>query len=109
MDLLRDILINSKDAMLGGCGGLVAYLYHFSKHKDDQDAEGKLKVRIDILQFLINGVVGGFMAFCLGDVVPDTLPYRDGLVGLVGVVGFGLMGAVESKLVNDLLNRLGVK
>ena len=100
MDLIVEILKNCKDALLGCSGGLVAYLYHFSQHRE-KDSEAKF----DLVTFIINGVVGGFMAFVMGGLVPTTLDYRDGLIGLVGVVGFGLMGAVESKLVDNLLKK----
>jgi hypothetical protein len=46
------------------------------------------------------------MAFALGDLIPDDLAYRDGLVGLVGVVGFGLIGAVESKFVKVIMKKV---
>ena len=99
--LVSDIVKTFKDALLGGAGGLVVYLYHYAKSK-----EGDADIKLDWITFIINGVVGAFMAFALGDIIPDSLAYRDGLVGLIGVVGFGLMGAVESKFVEHILNKV---
>lgn len=98
MEILQEILKNFRDALLGGVGGLVAYLYHFSKARDN-DAE----VKLDWVSFVINGIVGAFMAYSLGGLVPDSLEYRDGIVGIIGVVGFGLMGVIESKFVDNFI------
>ena len=99
-DLMREILKNFKDALLGGAGGLVAYLYHYSNARD-KDAE----VKMDWVVFVINGIVGAFMAYSLGGFIPHTLEFRDGLIGMVGVTGFGLMGAIESKFVNNFISK----
>jgi hypothetical protein len=99
--LISDIIRTFKDALLGGAGGLVVYLYHFAKNK-----EGDTEVRMDWAMFIINGIVGAFMAFALGDLIPDNIAYRDGLLGLVGVVGFGLIGAVESKFVKVIMKKV---
>lgn len=99
--LIHEILKNLKDALLGCSGGLIGYLYHYSLRRDkNKDA------KFDFVSFLINGLVGAFMAYCFGDMIPETSEYRNGIIGFIGVVGFGLMGAIESKFVDNLLNKM---
>lgn len=98
--LIHEIFKNCKDALIGGVGGLVAYLYHFSQSRHTDPS-----IRIDAVAFLINGIVGAFMAYCFGDLVSDSYEYRDGIIGLIGVMGFGLMGAIESKFLDSIINK----
>jgi len=104
MDLLSEVLINFKEVILGACGGVVANLYHFIKKKDAH-VEGEKEVKLDILALVINGLVGAFIAYTVGDMIPDTLSYRDGLVGLIGVISYSLMDLIESKLAGDIMKK----
>ena len=98
--LLQEIASSLKDATVGGIGGLVAYLYHYSKNKTADPT-----ITMDIAAFAINGIVGAFMSYCFGGAIPTDLAYRDGIVGIIGVVGFGLMGLIESKFISFLCKR----
>ena len=60
---------------------------------------------MDIAAFAINGIVGAFMSYCFGGAIPTDLAYRDGVVGIIGVVGFGLMGLIESKIISLFLKK----
>lgn len=104
MELIDAILKNCRDALLGCSGGLVVYLYHFSTHREKNHT-----VEFDVVIFIINGVVGGFMAFTLGGLIPHSLEYRDGIIGLIGVTAFGFMAVVESKFVNEFLKKFAKK
>ena len=98
--LLQEIANNLKDAVIGGIGGLVAYLYHYSKNKSADPS-----ITMDIAAFTINGIVGAFMSYCFGGAIPTDLAYRDGVVGIIGGVGFGLMGLIESKFISLFLKK----
>lgn len=100
-DSLDEVVKYFRDAILGGSGGLVAYLYHYAKLRQKDP-----KAKMDVVAFLINGIVGAFMAYCFGGLVPETLEYRDGVVGIIGVVGFGLMGAIESRFVEHIMSKV---
>lgn len=100
MRLLFEIIDNFKDAMLGGVGGLVAYLYHFSNSRKKDSS-----IKLDKVSFLINGVVGAFVAYSFGSIVPDSYEYRDAVIGSIGVAGFGIMGAIETKVVDNIFSR----
>lgn len=98
---LADLIRNFKNAILGGGGGFVAYLYRYAMiRREDKTA------KLDWVTFLINGIVGAFMAFALGDLIPDDLTGRDGFVGLIGVVGFSLMHVIESKFADKVIGKL---
>ena len=80
---------------------MIGYLYHYSLRKD-----GDYNTQFDVILFLINGLVGAFMAYCFGSFIPDTIEYRNGIIGFIGIAGFGLMGAIESKFVDKLIGKI---
>lgn len=91
---------NCKEALIGGTGGLIGYLYHYALQRDKV-----VTTKFDIVRFLINGLVGSFMAYCFGDTIPMDLEWRNGVIGFIGVSGFGLMGALESEFVRKFLDK----
>lgn len=98
---LAGLISNFKDAILGGGGGFVAYLYRYALiRREDKSA------KLDWVTFLINGIVGAFMAFALGDLIPPEWGIRDGAVGLIGVVGFTLMHVIETKFADKVVGKL---
>lgn len=100
MKLILEILDNFKDATLGGVGGLVAYLYHYSNSRKKDPT-----IKLDKVSFIINGIVGAFVAHSFGSLVPETFEYRDAIIGSLGVAGFGVMGAIESKIVDVIFSK----
>jgi len=93
-----------KDVILGGFGGVVAYMYDYTKHKRNNHA-----IPWSSSAMAINAFLGGFTANALGSFIPTTLDGRDGLIGFIGVSSYAILGIVESKFAKVILSKtLGV-
>jgi len=90
-----------KDVFLGGMGGVVAYMYDYSKGKK----QGK-EVVWSNSAMVINAFLGGFTANAMGSFIPiDTLG-RDGLIGFIGVSSYAILGIIESRFAKAVLDRV---
>jgi len=89
-----------KDVIIGSFGGIVAYMYDYSKQKKD----GR-EPSWSTATMLINMFIGGFTANTFGEFIPIDMTGRDGIVGLIGVSSYAIIGIVESKFGQLMVNR----
>ena len=101
IDLLVKFASVAKDVLLGGVGGIVAYMFDYTNTKD--------KKKIDIVwsnkTMFINCFIGAFVAYSFGSFIPHDMTGRDGFIGMIGVSSYAILGLVESKVAEYLVNK----
>ena len=90
-----------KDIILGGFGGVVAYMYDYTRQK-----KANTKIVWSNSAMAINAFLGGFTANAMGSFIPLDLTGRDGLIGFIGVSSYAILGLVESKFAKAITDRL---
>ena len=97
---MLQFLDTAKDIILGSSGGVVAYMYDYSKQK---------KINKDVVwsnsAMAINAFLGGFTANALGSFIPADLNGRDGIIGFIGVSSYAILGIIESRFAQVLLQK----
>ena len=105
LEITTDVVIALKNVMLGGAGGIVAYMYDYSKTK-------KLNKEIEWSNsaVIINMFIGAFVASSLASFIPTYVTGRDGLVAFIGVSSYAILGIVESRFAKYILGKtVGLK
>lgn len=91
-----------KDILLGGVGGMVAYMFDYTTQKD--------KNHVDVVwntkTMFINCFIGAFVAYSFGSFIPHDILGRDGIIGMIGVSSFAILGIVESKFAQYVVDKL---
>lgn len=100
MELATRIVVALKDVLLGGMGGIVAYMFDYSRQKKRME-----DVQWSNSAMLINMVIGAFVAYSLAAFIPADTMGRDGLVGFIGVSSYAILGIVESRFARIVLDR----
>lgn len=100
LDLALKILGAMKDVLLGGAGGIIAYMFDYSRQKKAMD-----DVSWSNSAMIINMFIGAFVAYSLASFIPLDLAGRDGLVGFIGVSSYAILGIVESRFARYILDR----
>ena len=100
-ELFLKIVIATKDVLLGGFGGMVAYMFDYSKTKKINDEH-----KWSNSAMVINLFIGSFVAYSLGTFIPVDAVGRDGIIGLIGVSSYAILGIIESRFAKILLDRL---
>lgn len=91
-NIVTQIIAGTKDILVGGTGGLMMYFVE-NKRMRDKGMEAKL----DIGQMFINIFIGSFVAYVIGSsIAPDTM-YRDGIVAVIGMCSYSIVGLLESR------------
>ena len=102
LPLLVKFVTMIKDILLGGVGGIVAYMFDYTVQKD--------KNHVDVVwntkTMFINCFIGAFVAYSLGSFIPHDIIGRDGIIGMIGVSSFAILGIVERKLAQYVVDRL---
>lgn len=101
LELLIKIAIALKDILLGGAGGVVAYMFDYSRKKNKKD-----EIKWSNSAMIINMFIGAFIAYTLGNFLPYDLVGRDGYIGLIGVTSYAIMGIIESRFATIIMDRL---
>lgn len=100
LELLMTLTISIKNVLLGGAGGVVAYMFDYSKSK-----KAIANVEWSNSAMLINMFIGAFVASSLAGFIPDDMNGRDGIVGFIGVSSYAILGIVESKFAKYILGK----
>jgi len=90
-----------KDIVLGGFGGVIAYMYDYTKQKKHNK-----NVLWSNSAMIINAFLGGFTANALGSFIAMDLHGRDGIIGFIGVSSYAILGIVESKFAKAITDRI---
>ena len=91
-----------KDILLGATGGVIAYLFDYSKAKRAGDKDFPFMPS----SMFINMVLGAFVAYCVGTVVAEDTAGRDAIVGLRGVTAYSILLITESKFAEWVINKI---
>jgi hypothetical protein len=102
ISILSIILITIKDALLGGVGGVVAYIYDYSKKRNTLGADN---VMWSNSAMIINAIIGAFVANSLGSFITNDMTGRDGIISFIGISSYAILGIVESRFATFILNR----
>lgn len=90
-ELLVKLSIAFKEALVGGIGGMVAYMVEYKRQKalipEHKWSSGTMVIHI---------FIGSFIAYIAGTFMTADMTYRDGLIGLVGLTSYSLVGLLES-------------
>lgn len=92
VDVVTKLASGMKDVLVGGTGGLMMYFVE-NKRMKDKGVDAKL----DIGQMFINIFVGSFVAYVIGSSIDMTTPYRDGIVAVIGMCSYSIVGLLESR------------
>ena len=92
IDVITKLASSMKDVLVGGTGGLLMYFVE-NKRMKDRGIDAKL----DIRQMFINIFVGSFVAYVIGSSIDMTTPYRDGIVAVIGMCSYSIVGLLESR------------
>ena len=100
IEIAAEVAVALKNVMLGGAGGIVAYMYDYSKTKKmDKEIEWSNSAMI------INMFIGAFVASSLATFIPQDMGGRDGIVAFIGVSSYAILGIVESRFAKYILGR----
>lgn len=81
-----------QELVVGGTGGMIAYMVEYKRAKTVDDNHKWSKGTMCIHIFM-----GSFMAYVVGSFMPHDMTYRDGLIGLVGLTSYSVIGLIESR------------
>jgi len=101
IDLVMKVLAAMRDVLLGGAGGIVAYMFDYSRQKKVKGND----VVWSNSSMIINMFIGAFVAYSLASFVPIDTVGRDGIVGFIGVSSYAILGIVESRFAKIVLDR----
>ena len=102
VDNVLFVISNLKDIMLGMAGGMIAYLFDYSKAKREGDVEFKFMVS----SMVINMLLGAFVAYIVGSTLSSDIAYRDAIIGLSGVTAYNIIFLAESKFAKWVIDRI---
>lgn len=81
-----------QELVVGGTGGVIAYMVEYKRAKAADDEH-----KWSSGAMLIHIFMGSFMAYVVGSFMPHDMTYRDGLIGLVGLTSYSVIGLIESR------------
>lgn len=90
-ELLIKLSTALKEVLVGGTGGMIAYMVEYKRQKalipEHKWSSGTMVIHI---------FIGSFIAYIAGTFMAADMTYRDGLIGLVGLTSYSLIGLLES-------------
>lgn len=90
-ELLVKLSTALKEVLVGGTGGMIAYMVEYKRQKalipEHKWSSGTMVIHI---------FIGSFIAYIAGTFMAADMTYRDGLIGLVGLTSYSLIGLLES-------------
>ena len=95
-----NIFITGKDVILGMFGGVIAYLFDYSKARRCNEP-----FKFLVSSMIINMLLGAFVAYLTGSLLDMDFKYRDAMVGLSGVTAYNILLIAESKFAEVIINR----
>ena len=87
------IILMFKDIFLGLVGGLISYLFDYSKAKRNGNEEFIFKVS----GMIINMSLGAFVGYVIGTLLPIETTGRDAIIALSGVTSYNILLLAESR------------
>ena len=87
------IILMFKDILLGLVGGLISYLFDYSKAKRNGNEEFIFRVS----GMVINMSLGAFVGYVIGTLLPIETTGRDAIIALSGVTSYNILLLAESR------------
>ena len=87
------IILMFKDIFLGLVGGLISYLFDYSKAKRNGNEEFIFRVS----GMVINMSLGAFVGYVIGTLLPIETTGRDAIIALSGVTSYSILLLAESR------------
>ena len=87
------LLLMFKDILLGLVGGLISYLFDYSKAKRNGNDQFIFKVS----GMVINMSLGAFVGYVIGTLLPIETTGRDAIIALSGVTSYNILLLAESR------------
>jgi len=87
------LLLMFKDILLGLVGGLISYLFDYSKAKRNGNEQFIFKVS----GMVINMSLGAFVGYVIGTLLPIETTGRDAIIALSGVTSYNILLLAESR------------
>ena len=101
IELVLNLAKAGKEIILAGTGGVVAYLYDYTRmSKANEEHKWSNKA------LFINTILGAFVGYTVGSVIPMDVTYRDAIIAFSGVSAFTIIGIVESRFAIFIIERL---
>ena len=101
LDIVINVFKACKEILLAGAGGVIAYLYDYTRiSKTDTEHRWSNKAMV------INMVLGAFVGYVIGSLIPIDVTYRDAIIAFSGVSAFTIIGIVESRFAVWLIERV---
>ena len=96
------IILMFKDIFLGLVGGLISYLFDYSKAKRNGNEEFIFRVS----GMVINMSLGAFVGYVIGTLLPIETVGRDAIIALSGVTSYNILLLAESKFAVWIFERV---
>lgn len=101
LDVIISVFKACKEVLLAGSGGVVAYLYDYTKlSKANENYKWSNKALI------INSLLGAFVGYTIGSLIPLDVTYRDAIIAFSGVSAFTIVGMIESRFAVWMIERV---
>ena len=91
-----------KDIFLGLVGGLISYLFDYSKAKRNGNEEFIFRVS----GMIINMALGAFVGYVIGTLLPIETTGRDAIIALSGVTSYNILLLAESRFAVWIFERV---
>ena len=96
------IILMFKDIFLGLVGGLISYLFDYSKAKRNGNEEFIFRVS----GMVINMALGAFVGYVIGTLLPIESTGRDAIIALSGVTSYNILLLAESRFAVWIFERV---
>lgn len=96
------IILMFKDIFLGLVGGLISYLFDYSKAKRNGNEEFIFRVS----GMIINMSLGAFVGYVIGTLLPIETTGRDAIIALSGVTSYNILLLAESRFAVWIFERV---
>ena len=96
------LLLMFKDILLGLVGGLISYLFDYSKAKKNGNEEFIFRVS----GMVINMSLGAFVGYVIGTLLPIETTGRDAIIALSGVTSYNILLLAESRFAVWIFERV---
>ena len=101
IELVLNLAKAGKEIILAGTGGVVAYLYDYTRmSKTNEEHKWSNKA------LFINTILGAFVGYTVGSVIPMDVTYRDAIIAFSGVSAFTIIGVIESRFAVFIIERI---
>lgn len=88
-----------QEIIVGGVGGMVAYMVEFKRARTANENH-----KWNSASMVMHIFMGSFMAYVAGSFMPHDMVYRDGLIGLIGLTSYTIIGLIESRFATWLID-----